>query len=85
MAEYNAWMNARLYEAVMRLPDEEIKANKNAYFGSILGTLNHLVVGDTLWLKRFATHPANYSALEFARISPGLSALTKFYTRIFKV
>lgn len=70
MAEYNAWMNAKLYEAAMRLSDEEINANRNAFFGSVLGTLNHLAVGDILWLKRFATHPANYSALEFARNSP---------------
>lgn len=32
-------------------------------FGSILGTLNHLVAGDTVWLQRFATHPANYVTL----------------------
>lgn len=67
MAKYNEWMNTRLYEAVMSLPDEEIVANRNAFFGSILGTLNHLAVGDTIWLKRFATHPANYSALESVR------------------
>ena len=67
MAKYNEWMNARLYEAVMSLPDEEVVANRNAFFGSILGTLNHLAVGDTIWLKRFATHPANYSELESVR------------------
>ena len=65
MAEYNEWMNDKLYEAAMTLSDEELIANRNAFFGSILGTLNHLVVGDTLWLKRFATHPAKYSELVF--------------------
>jgi uncharacterized damage-inducible protein DinB len=63
MAEYNEWMNAKLYEAAKGLPDEELSANRKAFFGSILGTLNHLIVGDTIWLKRFATHVANYSAL----------------------
>ena len=67
MAKYNEWMNTKLYEAVKSLPDEEILANRNAFFGSILGTLNHLAVGDTIWLKRFATHPANYPALEPVR------------------
>lgn len=70
MAEYNVWMNDKLYEAAMTLSDEELAANRMAFFGSIIGTLNHLVVGDTLWLKRFATHPANYSALELVKELP---------------
>jgi len=70
MAEYNEWMNAKLYEAAKRLPDEELSANRKAFFGSILGTLNHLIVGDTIWLKRFSTHPANYSALAVIKNLP---------------
>jgi uncharacterized damage-inducible protein DinB len=70
MAEYNEWMNTKLYEAAMTLSDEELVANRKAFFGSIIGTLNHLVVADTVWLKRFATHPANYSALEFVKVLP---------------
>ncbi|MFZ2452716.1 MAG: DinB family protein [Methylovulum miyakonense] len=64
MASYNAWMNAKLLEAALELPEAELIANKKAFFGSILGTLNHLVVADTIWLNRFASHPARYSALE---------------------
>lgn len=75
MAAYNKWMNTKLYEAVMGLPEEELAANKKAPFGSILGILNHLVVGDTIWLKRFATHPANYSALEPIRGLPAPTSL----------
>jgi uncharacterized damage-inducible protein DinB len=67
MATYNEWMNARIYEAASRLPDEELCADRKAFFGSILGTLNHLAVADTVWLKRFARHPANYPALEAVR------------------
>lgn len=70
MAEYNTWMNAKLYEAAKGLSDAELSANRKAYFGSILGTLNHLIVGDTLWLKRFSTHPANYSALAVIKTLP---------------
>jgi uncharacterized damage-inducible protein DinB len=75
MASYNEWMNARLYEAVRGLPGDELVANRKAFFGSILGTLNHLVVGDTIWLKRFATHPANYPALEPIRNLPAPTCL----------
>jgi len=64
MATYNEWMNAKLYETAGKLPAEALAADRKAFFGSILGTLNHIVVGDTVWLKRFATHPAHYAALE---------------------
>ena len=63
LASYNQWMNAKLYAAANELPAVELSVNRQAFFGSILGTFNHLVVGDTLWLQRFARHPANYPAL----------------------
>ncbi|HET9113523.1 MAG TPA: DinB family protein [Burkholderiales bacterium] len=64
LAAYNEWMNANVYEAAMRLPLHEIELDRLAYFKSIRGTLNHIAVGDTLWLQRFANHPAHYAALD---------------------
>lgn len=64
MAAYNDWMNTRLYEGTMQLSDEQIAADQGAFFGSLLGTLNHLVVADTIWLKRFLTHPAAWPQFE---------------------
>ncbi|MDX5445057.1 MAG: DinB family protein [Zoogloeaceae bacterium] len=63
MAEYNRWMNERVFEAAARLDDEELAADKGAFFGSILGTLNHVAVADTIWLQRFARHPMSFAAL----------------------
>lgn len=57
LADYNRWMNERLYEAAARLPEAQLMADRGAFFGSLFGTLNHLAVGDTIWLHRFATHP----------------------------
>lgn len=57
MAEYNRWMNMRLYDAVAQLTEEEIFEDRGAYFGSLFDTLNHIVVGDTIWLHRFSGHP----------------------------
>jgi uncharacterized damage-inducible protein DinB len=54
MADYNRWMNDRLYAAADTLPPDQIEADRGAFFGSILGTLNHLAVTDALWLRRFA-------------------------------
>lgn len=55
MADYNAWMNARLFATCANLSASELTQNRNAYFGSIIGTLNHLVVADIIWLKRIAS------------------------------
>ncbi len=63
MANYNQWMNRKLYDAALTLTDAELAMDRQAFFGSILGTLNHLVLGDSVWLKRFAQHPAGFSAL----------------------
>lgn len=63
LAHYNRWMNARLYAAAAHLTPEALARDCGGFFGSILGTLNHLVVGDTLWLQRFAGHPSRPAAL----------------------
>jgi len=57
MAEYNRWMNQRLYEAASNLPADEVGKDRGAFFGSILGTLNHIAVADLLWLHRLAKLP----------------------------
>ncbi len=54
LAVYNTLANQRLYEACLRLSDEERKRRRRAFFGSIHGTLNHLMVGDRIWLARLA-------------------------------
>ena len=51
MAEYNHLMNQKIYTACEALSAEALAQNRGAFFGSILGTLNHLAVCDTLWLK----------------------------------
>jgi len=57
MAAYNAWANGRLYDAVDRLPEADYRADLGAFFKSVHGTLNHLMVGDILWLARFRGQP----------------------------
>lgn len=63
MARYNLWMNDKLLAAAARLPAGEVVTERQAFFGSILGTFNHLLVADIIWLKRFTAHPAGFSAL----------------------
>ena len=53
MAEYNRWMNERLYAACAGLADDERRRDRGAFFKSIHGTLDHILWGDRLWLSRF--------------------------------
>ena len=67
MSRYNTWMNHRLYETVRALTPAEFTQDRKAFFGSICGTLNHLAVADTIWLKRFAVHSEAFIALDSVR------------------
>ncbi len=51
-AAYNAWANTRLYDVCAQLPDDEYKKVRPAFFKSLHGTLNHILVGDRIWLAR---------------------------------
>ena len=50
MAQYNRWMNERLYELCPDLSDAERDRNRGAFFKSVHGALNHLLLGDKIWL-----------------------------------
>jgi uncharacterized damage-inducible protein DinB len=51
-AAYNAWANARLFDAATALKDTERKKDVKGYFRSLHGTLNHILVADRIWLYR---------------------------------
>ena len=53
LARYNAWANRRLYDAAAALSDADYRADRGAFFKSMHGTLNHLLVGDRIWMRRF--------------------------------
>jgi uncharacterized damage-inducible protein DinB len=57
MAAYNAEMNRRLYEAAARIPDDERKRDRGAFWRSLHGTLNHILYADRSWMARFDNWP----------------------------
>lgn len=63
-ARYNRWQNQLVYAAAATLPDGTRKRNMGAFFKSISGTLNHLLVADRLWMSRFDGEPSGVSALD---------------------
>jgi uncharacterized damage-inducible protein DinB len=77
MAHYNRWMNERMFDAAASLDAAALAAERGAFFGSILGTLNHIAVADTIWLHRFARHEAAFTTLVALSDFPQPSALTQ--------
>jgi uncharacterized damage-inducible protein DinB len=53
LAQYNTLANRKLYQACAQLSDQERQRTRQAFFKSIHGTLNHIMVGDRIWLTRF--------------------------------
>jgi uncharacterized damage-inducible protein DinB len=64
LARYNRWANRRLYDACAELSEDDYRRRRPAFFGSIHGTLNHLLVGDRLWLGRFGWSQAMITGLD---------------------
>jgi uncharacterized damage-inducible protein DinB len=58
MAQYNLWMNSRLYAICEKLPSSDLHADRGAFFKSIYGTLNHIMYADLAFLSRFTGNPA---------------------------
>lgn len=64
LADYNALANQTLYDACAKLTDADRKQIRPAFFSSIHGTLNHILVGDRIWLDRFEGKEAPSTGLD---------------------
>lgn len=54
MARYSAWQNASIAKTADSISATERQTQRGAFFGTIEGTLNHLLWGDRIWMHRFA-------------------------------
>ncbi|MBM3534191.1 MAG: damage-inducible protein DinB [Alphaproteobacteria bacterium] len=71
-AGYNQWANRRLYDAAARVSEAQYRENRGAFFKSLHGTLNHLLVGDRVWMRRFTGEgdaPKRLDAILFEDLS----------------
>jgi uncharacterized damage-inducible protein DinB len=76
MAQYNLRMNTQVYDAASQLCGDDLSYDMNAFFKSILGTLNHIMVGDLFWLNRFALLHGSDSN-QFSSLQSALQELPK--------
>ncbi len=64
LAAYNRWQNQQLYACCAGLDAEALQQDRGAFFRSIIGTLNHLLLADRIWLGRFLAEPYAARALD---------------------
>src|SRR5690554_1896142 len=63
MIAYNRRLNGQVYDAAAGLEPARLREDRGAFFGSMLGTLNHLMVADLVWLGRFRAGFPHFAAL----------------------
>jgi len=83
LGRYNQLLNSKIYLAASRLSEKGLAENHGAFFGSILGTLNHIMVGDIIWLKRFAKHPSSMVSLSGVVDLPNPASLDEIIYKDF--
>ena len=64
MARYNRWMNQKVYDGCAGLADDGRKRDMGAFFKSIHGTLNHILLADRIWMGRFTGEPFPVTSLD---------------------
>ena len=74
-ARYNREFNLSLFELLAGLSEDELKRDMGAYFGSIHGTMNHILLADRIWLGRFAKAMPDLSSLIDADLIHEFSSL----------
>ena len=88
LADYNHWANRRLYDAALKMPDEQYRRPTGVFFGSLHGTLNHLLLTDRVWLKRLTgegEHPARFNAILHEDLNDLVRARMAEDARLIKV
>jgi len=86
MAAYNHWANEKIYEAAGKLTPAAFAAPRAGFFPSLSKTLNHILVGDTIWMGRLdGSGHAGITALSdvlFTEFAPLQAARTAMDGRI---
>lgn len=62
-AEANRAINEKWYGLFLEMEQAELEVEQGAFFGSIFGTLNHILLGDRIWLGRFSEQPFAFERL----------------------
>jgi len=61
---YNQWANERIYNVCEQLDPASYHQDRRAFFGSIHGTLNHLLLTDRIWISRMIGEAFQFTSLK---------------------
>jgi uncharacterized damage-inducible protein DinB len=64
MVQFSAWANNRIYDARKSMPAGEVERDRGAFFRSIHGTLNHIVLVDLLYRERIEQVRTRFRTLD---------------------
>jgi uncharacterized damage-inducible protein DinB len=64
LAAYHAAMNRQFYTACASLSAEQLAADQGVFFHSVIGTLNHMLLTDRIWLATFQGNKYAYESLD---------------------
>ena len=64
LANFNTWANTKIFSSCKELDDTEYKKDRGAFFSSIHGTLNHLLVVDRAYISRIEGKDHNLKSLD---------------------
>ena len=63
LANFNKWTNEKIITSCKKLTETEYKKDRGAFFSSIHGTLNHLLVVDRAYISRIEGKDHNLKGL----------------------
>lgn len=69
-ARYNQRANEEMFRVLAQLTDRALKRDAGSWFGSIHGILNHLIITDINWLRRFRALSPNSTVLSDMALDP---------------
>lgn len=64
MDRYNRWQNGQMFEVCQQLSRSDLNRDQGAFFNSIHGTLNHILVADKIWMSRLDGTPFQFVSLD---------------------
>jgi uncharacterized damage-inducible protein DinB len=78
---YTIWADRQILEALAEVPADDLARDTGASFGSVLGTMTHILAGEQLWLSRFVGAPLE--RLPTVEDYPDLPALAAGFTELW--
>lgn len=54
---YTMWADRQMLQALAEVPEEDLRRDTGTAFGSVLGTMAHILGAEQLWLSRFLGVP----------------------------